>query len=90
MKKITLSQQVKAEFVVTKKVENHQGLGCLCPLAVKGRVPVKIFAFTILPAGRLLHFKPIDMPGIEMSALRPNFEIPLSPMTRALRELLSL
>ena len=81
---IELAQPIKAKLSFQSRMVAHPELGCLRYFQQGGKIPVEIFGFSNISAGKLLHFSPIKMPTIKRCALSKFFE------SDGLKKLLSL
>ena len=79
-----LPKPIQGIFLFKPRMVIHPELGCLRNFQQGGKIPVKIFGFSNIPAGKLLHFSPIKMPSIKKCALSKFFE------SDGLKKLLSL
>lgn len=66
---------VRGFFIFNQKMMNHPELGCLRFFQNRGKIEVEIFGYSKMKDKVILHFFPIEQPGVKRFALKDFFEI---------------
>lgn len=66
---------VRGFFKFHPKMKDHPELGCLRKHQNGGKVEVEIIGYSKMKDGIILHFYPVEEPGVKRFALKDFFEI---------------